>query len=159
MIDYIGAYRVERELGEGGFGIVYQAYQSFLDRKVAIKTLHTDLTANPQIEQQFMHEARTIARLRHPGIVSVYEFGTLPTQPNPQTYMVMEYLPGETLEQRLKRKRLSILETAATIEALGQALDYAHSHNIIHRDLKPSNIIFSENDEPVIVDFGQCEHC
>src|SRR4051812_11216127 len=93
---YIGAYRIESELGEGGFGVVYQAYQPFLDRKVAIKTLHTDLTANPKIEQQFMHEARTIARLRHPGIVSVYEFGTLPTQPKPQTYMVMEYLPGET---------------------------------------------------------------
>src|SRR5258706_4865647 len=82
---YIGAYRIEQELATGGLGVVFQAYQPFLDRHVAIKTLHTDLTSNSQVEQQFMHEARTIARLRHRGIVAVYEFGTLPAEPRPQT--------------------------------------------------------------------------
>src|SRR5689334_19518643 len=95
---YIGSYRVIKPLGEGAFGLVYQAYQPFLDRQVAVKTLHADLTADERIEQQFMHEARTIARLRHPNIVTVYEFGTMLNAENqPTTYMVMEYLAGETL--------------------------------------------------------------
>ena len=75
---------------------------------MAIKTLRTNLTANPQVEQQFMHEARTIARMRHRGIVSVYEFGTLPTEPHPQTYMVLEYLAGETLAERLGRQTAAV---------------------------------------------------
>src|SRR5579859_1740518 len=151
---YIGPYRIEHELGTGGFGVVYQAYQPFLDRHVAIKTLHTDVTTNAKVEQQFMHEARTIARLRHRGIVSVYEFGTLPTQPRPQTYMVMEFLSGETLAERLSRQKPSLSETVSIVEALAEAPDYAHAHNVIHRDLKPANVLFTESDEPVIVDFG-----
>src|SRR5437870_10576569 len=95
---YIGAYRINKPLGEGAFGLVYQAYQPFLDRQVAVKTLHTDLTADPRMEQQFMHEARTIARLRHPNIVTVYEFGTTTAQEKSFAFMVMEYLPGETLQ-------------------------------------------------------------
>src|SRR6188768_1137528 len=108
--NYIGTYRIERQLGRGGFGIVYQAYQPFLDRKVAIKTLHADLTADPRIEQQFMHEARTIARMRHRGIVSVYEFGMIPSDTQTKTYMVMEFLAGETLEQRITHTKLSVSE-------------------------------------------------
>jgi len=151
---YIGSYRIEQELGTGGFGVVLKAYQPFLDRYVAIKTLHTDVTVKPTVEQQFMHEARTIARLRHRGIVSVYEFGTLPAEPRPQTYMVMEYLSGETLDEHLRRQKPSLSETVSIIEALAEALDYAHAHNVIHRDLKPANVLFTETGEPVIVDFG-----
>src|SRR5258708_36599414 len=90
---YIGSYQVIRMLGEGAFGVVYQAYQAFLDRQVAIKVLHTDLTADRAVEQQFKNEARTIARLRNPNIVSVYEFGLLQTETVHLSYMVWVILP------------------------------------------------------------------
>lgn len=152
--DYIGSYQVVRPLGEGAFGVVYQAYQPFLDRQVAIKLLHADWMADRAMEQQFMHEARTIARLRHANIVSVYEFGILPHDAGPLTYMVMEYLPGETLQARLAHGPLALAETVRVAEQLAQGLDYAHARSVIHRDLKPSNILFSDQDQPVIVDFG-----
>ncbi|HLY25689.1 MAG TPA: serine/threonine-protein kinase, partial [Aggregatilineales bacterium] len=151
---YIGSYRTTREIGEGAFGLVYQAYQPFLDRQVAVKTLHTDLSAEPRIEQQFMHEARTIARLRHPNIVSVYEFGTAEIRSKASTYMVMEYLPGETLQSALKRGPIPVADVVNIVEQLGKALDYAHERDVIHRDLKPANIMFTEQKQPVIVDFG-----
>lgn len=150
---YIGSYRIEETLGQGGFGVVYRAYQPFLDRKVAIKTLRADAT-DPLIAESFTHEARTIAKLRHKGIVGVHEFGLLPGEQN-QTYMVMEFLSGETLDEHLKRGE--ILETARLVEivdALANALDYAHRHGVVHRDLKPANILFTETGDPVIVDFG-----
>src|SRR5882724_4834113 len=151
---YIGSYQVTRLLGEGAFGEVFQAYQAFLDRQVAIKLLHADLLSQESVQQHFMNEARTIARLRHPNIVSVYEFGIMPSDGRQLTYMVMEYLPGETLNTRLARARLAMPEVVRIAEQLAQGLDYAHAHNVIHRDLKPANILFSEQNEPVIVDFG-----
>jgi serine/threonine protein kinase len=151
---YIGSYQVQRTVGEGAFGTVYAAYQPFLDRKVAIKVLHTDQMANATSEQSFMNEARTIARMRHPNIVTVYEFGVLPAEPQTLPYMVMEYLPGETLQTRLARERLPIVEVVRIVEQLAEGLDYAHARNVIHRDLKPANILFSEQNQPVIVDYG-----
>ena len=151
---YIGAYRIVGTIGQGTFGIVHQAYQPFLDRLVAVKMLHAALLENPKIELQFMNEARTIARLRHPNIVTVYEFGSLPGQQHIQTYMVMEYLPGKTLQDRIKNDSFTLPETVDTIEQLARGLDYAHAHGITHRDLKPANILFTESGEPVIVDFG-----
>jgi eukaryotic-like serine/threonine-protein kinase len=153
-LTHIGSYRVEKALGKGAFGIVYQAYQPFLDRHVAIKTLHETAVGGSQGEQQFMREARTIARLRHNNILTVYEFGTLPIENTPITYMVMEYLPGETLYQRLRREHLPLTETITILEKLASAIDYAHERGVVHRDLKPANVIFNENGEPVIVDFG-----
>src|SRR5579859_6112824 len=151
---YIGSYRITRELGEGAFGLVYEAYQPFLERQVAIKTLHADLTSDPRIEQQFMQEARTIARLRHPNVVTVFEFGSVPTAARPMTYMVMEFLPGETLHEVLQRGLIAIPDVVSYVEQLAHALDYAHGQDVVHRDLKPANIIFSARGQPVIVDFG-----
>src|SRR5579859_240452 len=151
---YIGSYRTTREIGEGAFGLVYQAYQPFLDREVAVKTLHADLSAQPRVEQQFMHEARTIARLRHPNIVSVYEFGTTQIGSKTSTYMVMEFLSGETLLDALRRGPMPVAEVVNIVEQLAKALDYAHQRNVIHRDLKPANIMFTDQNQPVIVDFG-----
>src|SRR5262249_52267583 len=153
--NYLGSYRITGTLGHGAFGIVYQAYQPFLDRQVAIKTLQNARTSNAAQEQNFMREARTIARLRHNNIVNVYEFATPPLEGQPVTYMVMEFLPGDTLEDRLKNQgRLNVIDTVNILERLASALDYAHAHHVIHRDLKPANILFNEADEPVIVDFG-----
>src|SRR4051812_27917838 len=151
---YIGPYRITQSLGEGAFGEVYQAFQPFLNRQVAIKTLHSDLSTNPRMEDQFMHEARTIARLRHPNIVTVFEFGTLLDNPRTLTYIVMEYLPAHSLQDKMRSGPISTDEIVSIVEQIAQALDYAHAQNVIHRDLKPANIIFTSNNQPVIVDFG-----
>src|SRR5688572_6810508 len=152
---YFGSYRIIDTLGEGAFGVVYRAYQPFLERHVAIKTLQNTRTADPMNEHDFVREARTIARLRHNNIVNVYEFATAPLEGQPVTYMVMEYLPGETLDDRLKQRgRIDVVETISILERLASALDYAHARKVVHRDLKPANIIFNEHNEPVIVDFG-----
>jgi serine/threonine protein kinase len=152
--DVIGPYRVIETIGKGTFGIVYQAYQPFLDRYVAVKMLHFDFGPRSDSEQRFMDEARAIARLRHPNIVTVYEFGTVVGEQITQPYLVMEHLPGKTLQDRMKSETLPSLQIAAITEQLAQALDYAHAHGVIHRDLKPANILFSDSDQPVIVDFG-----
>jgi serine/threonine-protein kinase len=152
----IGAYRITKTLGKGSFGVVYQAYQPFLDRYVAIKTMHSDFAPSEKHEQIFMKEARAIARLRHPNIVTVYEFGIVASEYNDNThaFMVMEALPGKSLQERMKSGRLTVPEIVAIVEQLGQALDYAHEKGIVHRDLKPANILFTELNQPVIVDFG-----
>jgi tRNA A-37 threonylcarbamoyl transferase component Bud32 len=151
---YIGSYQTIRLLGSGAFGEVYQAYQPFLDRQVAIKILHSDLIANEVVKGQSANEAKAVARLRHPNIVSVFEFGVLPAAPDPFTYIVMEYLPGETLQARLAKTKISVPDVVSIAEQLADGLDYAHSHHVVHRDLKPANILFTERDQPVIVDFG-----
>jgi len=151
---YIGSYQTIRLLGTGAFGEVYQAYQPFLDRQVAIKVLRSDLIGNEAVKRQSANEARAVARLRHPNIVSVFEFGVLPTDPEPFTYIVMEYLPGETLQDRLAKTRIPVPAVVRITEQLAAGLDYAHEHHVIHRDLKPANVLFTETDQPVIVDFG-----
>src|SRR4051812_27091629 len=105
---YIGAYRIIGFLGQGNFGLVYHAYQPFLNRQIALKVINTDLSADEYPEAQFMEEARTIARLRHPNIVTVYEFGTAEHNEKTITYMVMEYLPGKTLQNLLKTTNLTV---------------------------------------------------
>src|SRR5579859_7038525 len=134
-LDTIGPYRLTRLLGEGAFGRVYEAYQPFLDRKVAIKVLRTDVTTQGPVEQQFMREARTIARLRHPKIVAVYEFGSITDSGRLLTYMVMEYLPGDTLRARMQGNPLPWAEVVAIVEQLAEGLDYAHAQGVVHRDL------------------------
>jgi serine/threonine protein kinase len=133
---------------------VYEAYQPFLERRAAIKVLRTDLSTVRATEEQFMHEARTIARLRHPNIVTVYEFGIAELHDKPVTYMVMEYLPGKSLRTVMRQQALNVVQIVEIVEQLARALDYAHSNNVIHRDLKPANIMFSDQNQPVIVDFG-----
>ena len=154
LTGYIGSYRITNVVGRGGFAVVYRAYQPFLERDVAIKVINTNLAANERVEQQFMAEARTIARLRHPNIVTVYEFGSTEQQHTPITYMVMEYLPGTTLDQILHQRILPVDQVLEIVEQLAAALSYAHANHIVHRDLKPANILFSDRDQPVIVDFG-----
>src|SRR5215813_5282058 len=91
----IGAYRIIGFLGQGNFGLVYRAFQPFLNRQIALKVINTNVSTSENVEAQFMEEARTIAKLRHPNIVTVYEFGTAEHNAKTITYMVMEYLPGQ----------------------------------------------------------------
>ncbi len=147
-------YRIERELGRGGMGIVYLARDVTLDRLVAVKVVHPDLSTNRTIASRFLAEARTIARLRHPGIVAVHSAGEV----DGQLYYVMDYLPGETLRQRLARVGRLPWELAVGIASgIAAALDAAARAGVVHRDLKPENILLEgPADEPhaLLTDFG-----
>jgi eukaryotic-like serine/threonine-protein kinase len=147
-------YRFERELGRGGMGVVYLARDLALDRPVAIKVVHPELTANRTIAARFLAEARTVARLRHPGIVAVHTAGEV----DGHLYYVMDYLAGETLRQRLAREGPLPAAVAGRIAAaVAEALDAAAAAGVVHRDLKPENILLEgPPDAPraLLADFG-----
>lgn len=147
-------YRVDREIGRGGMGVVYLARDLILDRPVAVKVVHPDLTANRTVASRFLAEARTIAKLRHPSIVSVHTAG----QVAGQLYFVMDYLEGETLRERLAREgRLEPAVAGRIIADIAAALDTASAAGVIHRDLKPENILLegpSEEPRALLTDFG-----
>lgn len=145
----IPGYQIERELGQGGMAIVYLALQESLHRHVALKVIKPILTTDEEFAQRFMREGRIIAQLSDPHIVTVYDIAS-----HDQTYYLsMEYLPGDTLQQRI-RNGLPLGEALSVAKAIAGALHYAHRRGIIHRDIKPQNILFRENGTPVLTDFG-----
>lgn len=160
----LGNYRVLAALGQGGMAKVYKGYQPLLDRYVAIKVLAPHFATDEEFRARFQREAAAIARLRHPNVVQVYDFGVEGTV----HYMVMEYIAGDTLKTRIRltraqSERLSPWEILNVLRGVAAALDYAHEREIIHRDVKPANIMLrvEENgsDEPaeftpVLTDFG-----
>ncbi len=153
--EIFGKYQVIRLLGHGGMANVYEARDTLLDRRVAVKTIHPHLVDDSKLLQRFQHEAKLLASLRHPHIVRFYDFDIF----NGQPFMVMEYLEGGTLakkltEARSQQKRLPEGEVLQILEAIAAALDYAHAHGAIHRDIKPANILFTRENAPVVTDFG-----
>ncbi|MCL4831935.1 MAG: tetratricopeptide repeat protein [Caldilineaceae bacterium] len=148
-------YTTVRLLGQGGMAEVYEGLDPDLNRPVAIKLIHPRLGVDAQFEARFRLEARLVASLRHPHIVQVYDYQVTDDGP----VMVMEYLPGGSLKDRLddlrsRGQRLPLAETAAITDALASALDYAHRQGAIHRDVKPANILFDKEGAPVLADFG-----
>lgn len=146
----IGRYIVKSELGQGGMAIVYHAYDPNFERDVAIKVLTQGLLYDPQFRTRFAREARMIAQLEHPAIVPVYDFGEEDNQP----YIVMRYMSGGSLEDRIREKALTVEEAALVLNRLAPGLDVAHQHNIIHRDIKPANILFDQYGNAFLSDFG-----
>ena len=140
----IGKYVLGRKLGQGGFGVVFSAHDASLDREVALKFLHAEHTATPQMLQRFLQEARSAAKIAHPCIVTVYECGTMPTDAAGAAgaaYIAMELLVGESLTDRLARSgRLAPDAAIEVARQVASALDAAHRMGIVHRDLKPDNI-------------------
>jgi eukaryotic-like serine/threonine-protein kinase len=151
----VGDYRLTRRVAVGGMGEVYAAEQPVIGKRVAVKVIRADL-CNDQAElARFVHEARTVSSLRHPGLVDVYGFGTLP---DGRSYFVMEWLHGESLAERMEREPLKLGEALAIFGQITDALLVVHEQKIIHRDLKPENIfLVPVGDDRMIVkllDFG-----
>jgi predicted ATPase/serine/threonine protein kinase len=149
-----GLYMIESEIGSGGMGSVYRARQLALDRSVAVKVISAGPHAPPSALQRFAREAITVARLRHPNIVTVFDSGAVPEV---GAYIVMELLEGSSLADRIAAcGRLSLNETVALMRQVCSAVEAAHDAGVIHRDLKPHNVVL-ERGEPVrakVLDFG-----
>jgi len=148
-------YVVTKLLGRGGMGSVYLANQKRLNRNVAVKVLLSHLVGSSSMRSRFEREARIVARLRHPAIVTIHDFGVLPSG---HAYLVMEYLDGETLRRTITSGAQALENTLSILRPIGEAIDAAHRAGVVHRDLKPENIMLvREHDEsraPRVLDFG-----
>jgi serine/threonine protein kinase len=148
----LGRYHIIEQLGEGGMAIVYKAYDTRLETDVAVKVIRTDNILPSVLDhalKRFEREAKLLARLLHPNIVKVIDYGEFEGMP----YLVMPYLPGGTLKKKLG-KPTSWQESFQLLLPIAEALDYAHSQNMIHRDVKPSNILLTQRGQPMMADFG-----
>ncbi|HNT53186.1 MAG TPA: protein kinase [Anaerolineaceae bacterium] len=169
----LGNYRIVSPIGQGGMAEVFKGYQSKLDRYVAIKILSPRFAADAEFFERFQREAAAVAKLRHPNIVQVFDFGSADNL----TFMVMEYVPGPTLKERIRSlhsqgQQPSHREVIAIAKQIASALDHAHTNGLVHRDVKPANILlrtadfeqatvmpgpttqFSPNEYAVLTDFG-----
>jgi tetratricopeptide (TPR) repeat protein len=133
-------------LGSGGMGVVFKARQTTLDREVAVKFLRDAHAADWEQRERFLQEARAVARLRHPNLVQLYEFGEAPTASGPTSlpYLVLEYVSGGSLADLMRGSPQRPKEAARIVETLADAMQYAHQQGVIHRDLKPANVLLSE---------------
>ena len=163
----LGRYLVLGELGHGGMGVVYEAWDPHIERFVAIKTLEPDLVSEPDIReetiQRFLRETKIVGRLRHPAIITIFDYGHEPEdmsraevyRPGCIYFYVMELLEGESLASLMRRKKQLADVTAVRITRdVSQALAVAHKGGIIHRDIKPSNVFVREGGQAVLIDFG-----
>ncbi len=142
-------------LGQGGMGAVYKARQAKLDRLVALKIIRPESADDAAFAERFMREARTLARLSHPHIVAVHDFGEVHREPeSPLFYFVMEYVDGVNLRQMMQAGDLDADEALAIVPQVCDALQYAHDEGIIHRDIKPENILIDRRGRVKIADFG-----
>ncbi len=149
----LGRFVVREEIGRGATGVVYLAHDPVIDREVAIKTFHGNLTplVRKQYEQQFINEARAAGRLAHAGIVTIYEVSS----EGNATFIAMEYLHGRALGTLLDEGHLFSGDDVASISwKIADALDHAHRHGVIHRDIKPANIFLVGDHQPKLMDFG-----
>lgn len=148
----IGRYHILEQLGQGGMAVVYKAYDTRLERDVAIKIIRKDAfpaEAHERILQRFERESKALAKLSHTNIVKVYDYGEYEGAP----YLVMELLTGGTLKYQ-QNHILPYGDAARLLAPIARALGYAHKHDILHRDVKPSNILIIESGEPILTDFG-----
>lgn len=146
-----GRYHIQARVGEGGMAIVYQATDTLLDRRVAVKVLRSEFTGDEDFVRRFRHEARAAARLSHPNIVQIYDVG----DDDGVHYIVMEWVRGRTLQEKINEE--APLSPAVAINITRQvleALQHAHEHHVIHRDIKPQNILITPGGQIKVTDFG-----
>ncbi|HET9563357.1 MAG TPA: serine/threonine-protein kinase [Mycobacterium sp.] len=151
-----GRYRLQRLIATGGMGQVWEALDSRLGRRVAVKVLKAEFSSDPEFVERFRAEARTVAMLNHPGIASVYDYGETDMDGEGRTaYLVMELINGEPLNSVLKRTgRLSLRHALDMLEQTGRALQVAHTAGLVHRDVKPGNILITPTGQVKLTDFG-----
>jgi tRNA A-37 threonylcarbamoyl transferase component Bud32 len=145
-----GPYRIERELGSGGFGTVYLAYDHDLKRKVALKVLHPGRLEQPEALRRFHREARATARLQHPGIVRLFDY----SRQGPPYYLVTEYVEGVEPRRWCKDQECCPAGVADLLARMAEAVDHAHAQGVWHRDLKPGNVLIDVDGNPHVLDFG-----
>jgi len=146
----LGQYRIVEHLGEGGMGTVYRAIDAKLGRSVALKLLRPEMLGDLVALARFEREARTLASLNHPNIATIHGF----EEHKGVHFLVLEYVPGETLAERLRRGPLALREALLVSKCIAEALETAHARGIIHRDLKPANIKITESGQVKVLDFG-----
>src|SRR5215218_7552622 len=146
-----GRYRLDAQIGAGGMSTVYRAFDTVLERQVAIKLMHREMSSDSDQLERFRREARAVAQLNHPHIVGVIDAGEDDQTP----YIVFEYVEGETLKDRIRRLgRLPVPEAVAYAIEIGRALDCAHAHKLVHRDVKPQNVLIDPDGRAKVTDFG-----
>jgi hypothetical protein len=146
----IGPYRIVREIGAGGFGVVYLAFDPDVKRSVAIKALHSGRIDQPEALARFQREAHATGRLRHPGIVQLFDY----SRAGPPWYLVTEYVEGVEPRAWCKQRQSSPGQIADLVAHIADAVGYAHRNGVCHRDLKPGNILVDDRGQPHILDFG-----
>lgn len=146
----IGGYKIEAIIGSGGMATVYRAFQPQLERWVAIKVLTSTEAGNTAFLRRFQREAKAIAALRHPNILTIHDYG----ERDGLGYIVMEYVPGGTLKDLLDGQPMTWRETAQFMLPVARAMAYAHSRRILHCDIKPANVLLYRQDWPLLTDFG-----
>src|ERR671929_887991 len=144
-------YRLDEKIGSGGMSSVYRAFDPTLERWVAIKLMHRDISHDPDQLERFRREARTVARLSHPHVVTVIDAGEDGGTP----YIVFEFVEGETLKGRIKRcGPLPVVDAVAYAIEIGRALMAAHAERLVHRDVKPQNVLLDPEGRAKVTDFG-----
>jgi serine/threonine protein kinase len=155
-----GRYRLEAQIGRGGMSTVYRAFDTVLERPVAIKLMHREIAADSDQLERFRREARSVAQLNHPHVVTVIDAGEEPSGDGQHLgegcpYIVLEYIDGETLKDIIRREGpLDIPQALAYAIEIARALGAAHERQIVHRDVKPQNILIGEEGGAKITDFG-----
>ena len=150
----LGDYELLDVLGRGGMGVVYRARQKALDREVAVKMIRSGMLASEAEVKRFYTEAQAVARLKHPGIVSVFQFGNRADH----HFFSMEYIRGSDLQKLINQSKLPIQQSAAYVRDVAHAIDHAHQLGVLHRDLKPANVLIDEKQQIHVTDFGLAKH-
>src|SRR2546429_9255960 len=145
----LGQYEVQDFIGQGAMGLVYRAYHAQLERTGAVKVMRARMP-DPDPVARFRHEAQAIAKLRHPNIVDVYDFGDFQGTP----YMIVEYIPGGSLAAKMNHGRPDQHSALRYLRGIAAGLDYAHGHGVVHRAVNPANVLLTAGHTPGRADFG-----